>query len=126
MGAEGLWLYESMVGPGLERRPLTLITHERAVTFKLNDTDLEAVLNVPERSRGLVIFANASGTSRYDGTMRSFAEFLNWGRLSTLLLDLLSVHEEAIDLRTSEFRCSLEVLSSRLLCAMDAVSATGV
>lgn len=51
-------------------------------------------LVVPEASRGLVVFAHGSGSSRHSPRNREVAEALQRRALATLLLDLLTEEEE--------------------------------
>ena len=55
---------------------------------------LSGDLVVPDAPQGLVIFAHGSGSSRMSPRNRMVAERLNEAGLATLLIDLLSVHED--------------------------------
>lgn len=68
-------------------------------------------LAVPERARGVVIFAHGSGSSRHSPRNRYVAEVLNAAGFATLLFDLLTPGEERN--RANVFDISL--LSSRLV-----------
>jgi putative phosphoribosyl transferase len=70
-------------------------------------------LTVPERARGLVVFAHGSGSSRHSPRNRSVARRLNQAGLGTLLFDLLT-DEEAVD-RRNVF--DIDLLAQRLLVA---------
>ena len=50
---------------------------------------------------------------------RYVAQLLNQARLATLLLDLLTAQEEAIDLRTARLRFDIGLLAERLVGATD-------
>lgn len=52
-------------------------------------------LTVPPGARGLVAFAHGSGSSRLSPRNQQVAEFLNAGRLGTLLFDLMLPEEES-------------------------------
>ena len=80
---------------------------------------LDADLHLPEHSRGLVIFAHGSGSSRFSSRNRQVAESLNTGHYATLLLDLLTQAEERIDVRTAEFRFDIPRLGRRVVAATD-------
>jgi predicted phosphoribosyltransferase/dienelactone hydrolase len=80
---------------------------------------LEGDLLVPPDARGLVIFAHGSGSSRFSTRNRQVAGFLNDNGYATLLLDLLTRQEEAIDIQTSEFRFDVQRLGRRLVAAAD-------
>ena len=79
---------------------------------------------VPEHVQGLVVFAHGSGSSRFSQRNRSVADVLVRGGFATLLLDLLTRHEEAVDQHTREYRFDIERLGHRVVAAVDWV--TGV
>lgn len=51
-------------------------------------------LEVPQLSRGVVVFAHGSGSSRHSSRNRFVASVLNEHRIATLLFDLLTTEEE--------------------------------
>lgn len=67
-------------------------------------------LVVPERSRGVVVFAHGSGSSRHSPRNRFVASVLHEARIGTLLIDLLTPEEE-VD-RVNVF--DIEFLAGRL------------
>jgi dienelactone hydrolase len=71
-----------------------------------------------------VVFAHGSGSSRFSQRNRFVADVLVRGGFATLLLDLLTRHEEAVDQRTREYRFDIERLGHRVVAAIDWV--TGV
>src|SRR5215218_322617 len=78
-----------------------------------------ADLRRPERALGLVLFAHGSGSSRFSSRNRAVAEFLETNRFGTLLLDLLTREEEAVDTHTREHRFDIELLGRRVVLATD-------
>jgi dienelactone hydrolase len=80
---------------------------------------VQADLRVPPDARGLVVFAHGSGSSRLSPRNRAVAEALHSRSLGTLLLDLLTQPEEAIDLRTAEYRFDIDLLGDRVVAATD-------
>jgi putative phosphoribosyl transferase len=80
---------------------------------------IEADLQVPERATGLVVFAHGSGSSRFSSRNRAVAEYLQHRGLGTLLLDLLTQKEEAIDVHTREYRFDIDRLGTRVVLATD-------
>lgn len=80
---------------------------------------LEGTLMVPDGARAIVLFAHGSGSSRFSPRNRYVAEWFQRRGLATLLLDLLTTDEEAIDLRTRHLRFDIDLLSSRLVDAID-------
>jgi putative phosphoribosyl transferase len=80
---------------------------------------LDGDLRVPDRAAGLVIFAHGSGSSRFSRRNRAVAGALETGGFATLLLDLLTREEEAIDERTREYRFDIDLLGRRVVGATD-------
>jgi pimeloyl-ACP methyl ester carboxylesterase len=76
-------------------------------------------LTLPSRPRGLVVFAHGSGSSRHSSRNRAVAEVLHHAGLATLLLDLLTEHEERTDVVTAEFRFDIPPLADRVVGAID-------
>jgi putative phosphoribosyl transferase len=93
----------------------------RAVPVQI-DTDsarLEGDLVIPPGPSGLVVFAHGSGSSRFSRRNRAVAQTLEDGGFATLLLDLLTRDEEAVDLRTREYRFDVDRLGHRVVAAVD-------
>jgi putative phosphoribosyl transferase len=78
---------------------------------------LSGSLTIPENAVGLVLFAHGSGSSRYSPRNQFVARTLNDAGLATLLFDLLTPEEEAMDLRTREHRFNIRLLAERLVHA---------
>jgi len=74
-------------------------------------------LSIPDRAAALVLFAHGSGSSRHSPRNQLVARTLNNAGLATLLFDLLTQKEEAIDLRTREHRFNISLLAERLIHA---------
>jgi putative phosphoribosyl transferase len=79
-------------------------------------------LAVPAEPRGMVLFAHGSGSSRFSPRNQSVAHALQHAGMATLLLDLLTKVEEAVDERTSELRFDIPRLAERLLGATEWVA----
>jgi dienelactone hydrolase len=92
---------------------------EQAVSIPAAGVVLPGDLTIPDEARGLVIFAHGSGSSRRSPRNRYVAGVLQHARLATLLFDLLTVEEEAIDARTRELRFDIALLARRLVAAID-------
>jgi dienelactone hydrolase len=75
-------------------------------------------LNIPKNAREIVLFAHGSGSSRHSPRNQFVARTLNEAGLATLLFDLLTPEEEAIDIRTREHRFNIQLLARRLVHAM--------
>ena len=78
---------------------------------------LDGNLTIPDRATALVLFAHGSGSSRHSSRNQFVARTLNDAGLATLLFDLLTPEEEAIDLRTREHRFNIGLLAERLVHA---------
>lgn len=90
-----------------------------SVVIDVHGGRIEADLRLPERATGLVIFAHGSGSSRFSSRNRAVADFLEGRGFGTLLLDLLTRAEEAVDVHTREFRFDIGRLGQRLVTATD-------
>lgn len=91
----------------------------RNVTIRLpvDDEELFGDLSVPENTKGLVLFAHGSGSSRHSPRNQYVAEELQKNSLATFLLDLLTEREETIDNLTRHLRFNIPFLSRRLIAA---------
>jgi pimeloyl-ACP methyl ester carboxylesterase len=85
---------------------------------------LEGDLSIPEHATNIVIFAHGSGSSRHSPRNRFVAHALQEGGQATLLLDLLTVWEEAEDDRTAELRFDIGLLAERLSAVTDWLAQT--
>ena len=92
---------------------------ERLVHITAGRATLEGDLNIPEGARGIVLFAHGSGSSRHSPRNRHVAQLLSQAQLATLLVDLLTAEEEAIDLRTAQLRFDIGLLAARLAGVTD-------
>jgi putative phosphoribosyl transferase len=75
---------------------------------------VEGDLTIPAGARGVVLFAHGSGSSRLSPRNRRVAAALQAIGIGTLLIDLLTRDEEAIDERTSQLRFDIGLLARRL------------
>jgi len=91
----------------------------RPVRLDIAGVSLSGDLSLPADARGLVVFAHGSGSSRHSPRNRAVAEVLQLGRLGTLLLDLLTEHEDRADATTAEFRFDIPLLTDRLVASID-------
>ena len=75
---------------------------------------LDADFAQPDAPRGLVVFAHGSGSSRSSPRNREIADRLNEAHIATLLADLLTADEAAIDERTRHLRFDIGLLAERV------------
>ncbi|MGZ3478503.1 MAG: phosphoribosyltransferase family protein, partial [Polyangiales bacterium] len=99
------------------RAPVRVL--ERAVTIPFEDACLRGDLALPLEPRGLVIFAHGSGSSRKSPRNRLVANVLQRAQFATLLFDLLTIDEEALEDLEGRFHFDLETLAERLDAVTD-------
>jgi putative phosphoribosyl transferase len=92
---------------------------EQLVRIPAGTVTLAGSLTLPEQTQAIVLFAHGSGSSRFSPRNRYVARLLNEAKLATLLVDLLTVHEEVIDARTARLRFDIDLLAERLVDATD-------
>ncbi|MBI4296706.1 MAG: dienelactone hydrolase family protein [Chloroflexi bacterium] len=92
---------------------------EHPVQVRAGKVALEGDLSIPEGAPGIVLFAHGSGSSRRSPRNRSVAQTLLEGGLATLLFDLLTLQEEAVDINTGRWRFDIILLGERLVQATD-------
>ncbi len=95
----------------------------RAARVRTGGVELDGILATPRGSRGVVIFAHGSGSSRHSPRNRFVAEALQRAGVGTLLFDLLTRREEAVDLATRHLRFDIDLLAERVVGAVDWVRA---
>lgn len=74
-------------------------------------------LDLPESAHGVVLFAHGSGSGRLSPRNQSVARALRRGGIGTLLFDLLTASEEAVDRHTGHLRFDVALLARRLVDA---------
>jgi pimeloyl-ACP methyl ester carboxylesterase len=85
-----------------------------ATVIPVGGFELSADLSLPDRPKGLVLFAHGSGSSRHSPRNRHVADVLNRGAIGTVLTDLLTEEEEAVDVQTAELRFDIPMLGRRV------------
>ena len=90
---------------------------DKEVQIKVDSVLLDGTLNVPVGATGIVLFAHGSGSSRYSPRNQYVARVIREHGVGTLLFDLLTSQEEAIDNYTREFRFDVKLLAHRLIGA---------
>ena len=97
----------------------------RSVAVECDHVTLAGDLVAPAHASGLVAFAHGSGSSRKSPRNRFVAGVLEAGGLATLLFDLLTPDEEAVDQYTRELRFDIDLLAERLVGATDWIERQG-
>ncbi len=92
---------------------------EQLVWVSAGPITLEGNLSVPKGAVGIVLFAHGSGSSLHSPRNRYVAQVLREAGLATLLIDLLTSDEEAVDIHTAHLRFNIGLLAERLIGATD-------
>jgi putative phosphoribosyl transferase len=100
-------------------QPTRSETTATSVAVPIDGRSLPGDLTMPPTPGGLVLFAHGSGSSRHSSRNQYVARTLERHRLATLLIDLLTPAEEAIDERTAEYRFDIPMLARRLVGMVD-------
>jgi putative phosphoribosyl transferase len=90
-----------------------------AVDVQVGGATLQGALAIPGNAAAVVLFAHGSGSSRHSPRNRFVARVLNQAGLATLLLDLLTAEEDAVDAQTAEYRFDIGRLTERVVGATD-------
>ena len=93
--------------------------HAHEVSITMGKAALKGDLHLVPGGSGLVLFVHGSGSSRFSSRNRAVARDLWESGLSTLLFDLLSEDEEAVDGYTRELRFDIEMLTGRVVAVTD-------
>lgn len=88
---------------------------EHPITIPCGEIHLEGLLHIPRHATGIVVFAHGSGSSRFSPRNQYIARRLQNENIATLLFDLLTPEEDAVDSRTAQFRFDIEFLAERLV-----------
>lgn len=97
----------------------TLNRRECGVSVTAGGVILQGTLTIPAGAKGIVLFAHGSGSSRHSPRNRYVAQMLQQAGLATLLFDLLTQSEDAIDRRTRQFRFDIDLLAQRIIGAAE-------
>jgi len=95
------------------RSGIELNDFEREVIIGDAKTELNGILALPEKAKGMIIFAHGSGSGRLSPRNNYVARVLQNDQFATLLMDLLS-EEESLD-RSNVF--DIKLLAKRLSLA---------
>ncbi|HZO88860.1 MAG TPA: alpha/beta fold hydrolase [Chthonomonadaceae bacterium] len=98
---------------------LTQARPSQPVQISIGPVVLDGDLTVPEALRGVVLFAHGSGSSRHSPRNKYVAQILQEDGFATLLMDLLTRDEEAVDNTTRHLRFDIDLLAQRLVGATD-------
>ena len=96
-----------------------IVSTAREIEIPTEAGPLGGTLEIPAGAAGLVLFAHGSGSSRLSPRNRQVAADLQEAELATLLFDLLTVREEAVDRFSAHLRFDIDLLARRLETATD-------
>ena len=91
----------------------TVRTHN--VQIPSGAATLDGELHVPAGAGGIILFAHGSGSSRHSPRNQFVARTICNAGLGTLLFDLLTREEEAVDIRTRNLCFDIPLLAGRLV-----------
>lgn len=86
-----------------------------SLTIPAGNVALAGDLALPPNAGGIVLFVHGSGSSRHSSRNKYVAHVLQAADIGTLLFDLLTEEEEAVDLRTRHLRFDIDLLAQRLI-----------
>jgi len=89
----------------------------REVQIPSGEVTLNGELDIPWNVVGVVLFAHGSGSSRHSPRNRHVARTIRNAGVGTLLFDLLTRDEEAVDVYTRHLRFDIDLLAERLVNA---------
>jgi pimeloyl-ACP methyl ester carboxylesterase len=96
-------------------------TQQSPIAIAADSVQLQGDIVIPVKARGIVLFASSSsnicGNICHSPGNYYTARILHQAKLATLLIDLLTPEEAAIDLRTKHF--DVELLAARLVGVTD-------
>jgi putative phosphoribosyl transferase len=87
--------------------------NEEAVRLTRGPLTLEGILGLPTQTLGMVVFAHGSGSGRFSPRNNFVAHHLQRGKMSTLLIDLLTPDEATARLKVFD----IDLLADRVLFA---------
>ncbi len=85
-----------------------------ALTIAAGRLRLPALLRLPPRPQGLVVFVHGSGSSRHSPRNQAVAERLRQAGLASVLFDLLTAPEAERDQRDQSLRFRIDLFRDRL------------
>ena len=96
-----------------------MIHNKMDMKIPVGEVVIEGTLTLPPGTKGVVLFAHGSGSSRFSTRNQYVAKEFNKAKIGTLLFDLLTQEEEEIDIMTAEYRFNIPLLADRLIGATE-------
>src|SRR5438874_3273927 len=91
----------------------TGIARARDVQIRSGAAMLLGDLSIPTGAQGVVLFAHGSGSSRHSPRNQFVSRTIREAGVGTLLFDLLTREEEAVDMHTAELRFDIGLRATR-------------
>jgi dienelactone hydrolase len=101
---------------------ITTALQRKSVQVPSGEIMLDGDLEIPVGAAGIVVFAHGSGSSRHSPRNKYVADVIRKANVGTLLFDLLTPEEEAIDVYTRHLRFDIPMLAGRLVDAIEWLS----
>ena len=96
-----------------------MIHNKTEMKIPVGNVTVEGTLTLPPGTKGVVLFAHGSGSSRFSPRNQYVAKEFNKAKIGTLLFDLLTQEEEEEDVVTAEYRFNIALLAKRLIGATE-------
>jgi pimeloyl-ACP methyl ester carboxylesterase len=103
----------------MQDEEMAMASVEIEVRIPAGDAQLLGTLALGAHDSALVIFAHGSGSSRNSPRNREVAQHLRAAGMGTLLFDMLTPAEEAVDRITARLRFDIPMLAERLEAATE-------
>ena len=95
----------------------TAVAQAKDVEIHSGAVQLNGDLSIPVSAQSVVLFAHGSGSSRHSPRNQFVARTIREAGVGTLLFDLLTKDEEAVDVHTAHLRFDIGLLAERLIDA---------
>ena len=95
----------------------TAVAQAKDVEIHSGVVQLNGDLSIPVGAQSVVLFAHGSGSSRHSPRNQFVARTIREAGVGTLLFDLLTKAEEAVDVHTAHLRFDIGLLAERLIDA---------
>jgi putative phosphoribosyl transferase len=106
----------------MQERSFRTNHQEHLVRIMTDLTPIEGNLCIPDGAQGIVVFAFASASARHAPRNRYIAQLVQDAGLATLMIDLLTLGEEAADIWTEHLRTNVPLLTERMVGVTDWLS----
>jgi putative phosphoribosyl transferase len=91
------------------------IAEAKDVRIRSGTVQLHGDLSIPANGQGVVLFVHGSGSSRHSPRNQFVARAIREAGVGTLLFDVLTEQEEAIDKHSARLRFDIRLLAERLI-----------